>query len=200
MIKSILTGLAVTLSAGVMLGVRTKRGGSGNVWSNDTAGGRLEAIELRMSGLENAIPAHSDSGETAALRGAIAALESNHAGQITGMGQRLDDLQSHLPRFIDVKVGARVREMEDRLKAEMAETRGKTLEAFMSLVEKKMLACISGIEDSLRLQSREIGDLREQSGQTDGNLSRIILTIERLAPPAELAFTRFAAVANGTNA
>ncbi len=198
MIRNILTGLAVTLSAGIILGVRSKRGGGARGGSGSIAlVRRLDTIELRMTGLENVIPPHSDNSEAAALRGMIAALEVQHTGQILAMGQRLDELQSHLPRFIDVKVGARIREMEDRLKTEAAETRGETLEAFMSKIEVKMLEGIAGVEASLRMQSREIGELREQSGQTDGNLSRILLTIERLTPPAEFALTRFAAVANG---
>ncbi|MDQ2901278.1 MAG: hypothetical protein M3Y07_15990 [Acidobacteriota bacterium] len=196
MFKRILTGLAVTLSTGLMLGVRSKRGGNGAP-AGDTHIPRLDAIELRMTGLENAIPLPPKDDEMAGLRDTITAFEARNTEQIVSLGQRLGELQSHLPRFIDVKVSARIREMEDRLKTEIAETGGKTLEAFMSKVEAKMLEGIAGLGTSLCLQSHEIGDLREQLGQTDENLSRILSTLERLAPPAEFAFTRFDAVANG---
>lgn len=196
----ILTGLAVTLGTGLVLGVRSKRDVSGEPVVH-TLGPRLDAIELRMKGLENGLGSGvappPNEGEIAALRDSISSFEGRHAERIAAAGRRLDELQSHLPRFIDVKVSARIREMEDRLKADIAETHGKTLETFMSKIQARMLEGIAGLETSLCSQSHEIGDLREQLGQTDRNLSRILLTLESLAPPAEFAFTRFEAVANG---
>lgn len=198
MFKRILKGLAISFGAGLILRAGTSRRSGKQPLGVDPLMRRLDEVELRMGNIERAAPTPAaGSGEVAAMRELVENLDRRTTEQIAMVCQRLDELQSHLPRFIDVKIIARVREMEDRLKADILESRERTLEKFVASVETKMLEGIAGVESSLASQSREIGELRERLGQTDQNLSKILATVERLAPTGSFQVQRFETVSNG---
>lgn len=191
MFKKILKGLTISLGAGLLLraGARRKTGVANPLLA------RLDSMETRMSSIECAIPAETPTGEIALMREMITGLERRNSEQIAAIGQRLDELQNHLPRFIDVKVSTRVREMEERIKADVFETRGKTFETFVAGIEAKMLNGIAVVERSLAAQSQEIGDLKQRLGQTDQNLAKVLSTVERLTESGAFQFARFSSFA-----
>lgn len=194
MLKKILKGLTISLGAGLLLRAGAKRK-TGAVTRSSKAPNpllaRLDAMETRMCGIEGAAPAETPTGEIAVIREMITDLERRSSEQIAGIGRRLDELQNHLPRFIDVKVSTRVREMEERIKADVLEARGKTFETFVASIEAKMLSGIAVVERSLAAQSLEIGELNQRLGQTDQNLSKVLSTVERLTESGAFQFARF---------
>ena len=192
MFKKILKGLTISLGAGLLMraGAKRRTGAAANPLV-----ARLDAMETRMCSVERAAPAETPAGEIAIIREIVTDMERRNAEQIATIAQRMDELQNHLPRFIDVKVSARVREMEERIKADVFETRGKTFETFVASVEAKMLSGIAVVERSLAAQSQEIGDLKQRLGQTDENLSKVLSTVERLTESGAFQMARFSSFA-----
>ena len=188
MLKKILKGLTISLGAGLLMRAGAKRKTGAGV---NPLLARLDAMETRMCAFERAVPPETPAGEIATMREMVTALERRSSEQIAAIGQRLDELQNHLPRFIDVKVSARVREMEERIKADVLETRGKTFETFVASIEAKMLSGIAVVERSLAAQSQEIGELKLRLGQTDQNLSKVLSTFERLTDSGAFQLARF---------
>lgn len=192
MLKKILKGLTLSLGAGLLIraGAKRRKGDAVNPFLV-----RLDAMETRMCSVERAAPADTPAGEIAIMREMVTDLERRNSEQFATIGQRLDELQNHLPRFIDVKVSTRVREMEERIKADVLETRGRTFETFVASVEAKMLSGIAVVERSLAVQSQEIGDLKQRLGRTDQNLSKVLSSVERLTDSGAFQLARFSSFA-----
>lgn len=188
MFTKILKGLTISIGAGLLL-----RSGARRKTAPDVSPllARLDAMETRMCGIEGAAPGDTSAGNTDLVREMITDLERRNSEQIASIGQRLDELQNHLPRFIDVKVSTRVREMEERIKADVLEARGKTFETFVASIEAKMLNGITVVERSLAAQSQEIGELKQRLGQTDQSLSKVLSTMEKLTESGAFQFARF---------
>ncbi len=192
MLKKILKGLTISLGAGLLMRACAKR--KAGATANPLVA-RLAAMETRMCSIERVAPGDTPAGEIAVMREMVTDMERRNAEQIANIGQRLDELQNHLPRFIDVKVSTRVREMEERIKADVLETRGKTFETFIASLETKMLTGIAVVERSLAAQSNEIGELKQRLGHTDQNLSKVLMTVERLTDSGAFQLARFSSFA-----
>lgn len=193
MFKKILTGLTISLGVGLLLRAGAKRNQGAAALPSDAPDpllARLDAIEARMFAIEHAAAAEIPAGDCAGIRDIIADLERRNLEQIGALGQRFNELEQHLPRFIDVKVSTRVREMEERIKADIVEARGKTFESVVASIEAKMLAGIAVVERSLTVQSQEIGELKQRLSQTDQNLSKVLATAEKLTESGAFQFSR----------
>jgi len=81
-----------------------------------------QSVELQLEALQTASlhsaslqASHERTAELAEIRLMIDALDRRSMEMMGTVNQRIDDLQNHLPRFIDVKVTSRIREVEERL-------------------------------------------------------------------------------------
>jgi hypothetical protein len=120
------------------------------------------------------------SAELAEIKVMIDALDQRSSEMMTTVNQRIDDLQSHLPRFIDVKVTSRIREVEERLRTEFQDEQSKTLDAFLRTLEQKVLPRLSLVEDAVGAQGAEIGHMRQRIEKTDATLDRVLERIEKV--------------------
>lgn len=120
------------------------------------------------------------SAELAEIRVMIEALESRSNEMMSTVNQRIDDLQNHLPRFIDVKVTSRIREVEERLRTEFQDEQSRTLDAFLKTLDQKVLPRIALVEEAVGAQGEEIGRMRQRIEKTDVTLERVLDRIERV--------------------
>jgi len=221
MVKKIMTGLAISVGAGLALTVGTRGGRKKALWhpaSNDgnmtpvtirvhTASsrrdGRSEGMELARTSDNIAMDPHSTmvesdemalttaparSAELAEIRVMIEALDQRSSEMMSTVNQRIDDLQSHLPRFIDVKVTSRIREVEERLRTEFQDEQSRTLDAFLRTLDQKVLPRIALIEDAVGAQGAEIGQMRERIEKTDQTLDRVLDRIEKVVDSISTPF------------
>jgi len=104
------------------------------------------------------------------------------------VNQRIDDLQSHLPRFIDVKVTSRIREVEERLRTEFQDEQSRTLDAFLKTLDQKVLPRIQLIENAVGAQGAEIGQMRQRIEKTDETLDRVLDRIEKVVDSISMPY------------
>jgi hypothetical protein len=121
------------------------------------------------------------SAELAELRVMIEALDHRSTEMMSTVNQRIDDLQNHLPRFIDVKVSSRIREVEERLRTEFHDEQSRTLDAFLRTLDSKVLPRIAVVEEAVGAQGAEIGVIRERITKTDQTLDRVLDRLEKVA-------------------
>ena len=114
--------------------------------------------------------------------------------QVRSVDQRLNELDSHLPVIVQSTVDVRFHEVETRLQQEFEQAQSRSMEAFVSTLQDKVVDRISTLEVNLAEQSHAIGSLRDASLKTDENLQKMLLGIDRLveqtrtpAPPPPLA-------------
>ena len=199
MVKKLMAGLGISVGAGVavVMGTRATRN---RMWHPAQAEGStatpvtirvhsaLPRYEQQIAGEIAESPvaaAHSLTGperlaELAEIRSLIQALDARSNEMMAAVNQRIDDLQSHLPRFIDVKVGARIREVEERLRSELQDEQSKTLDAFLKTLDQKVLPRIATLEQSVGSQGQEIGSMRTRIEKTDETLDRVLERVEKV--------------------
>jgi DNA-binding transcriptional MerR regulator len=211
--NKLITGLAISVGAGLALAARAAHKGARSA----KAGGTLTPVTIRVHTaiprneqthveatthlLENPVaepvetPASLQrSVELAEIKVMIEALDQRSNEMISTVNQRIDDLQSHLPRFIDVKVTSRIREVEERLRTEFQDEQSKTLDAFLSTLEQKVLPRIALVEQAVGAQGAEIGQMRQRIEKTDEALDRVL---ERIEQAVDAMVTPFPGYANG---
>jgi hypothetical protein len=217
MVKKIMTGLAISVGAGLALTVTTRGGRKQALWHPATNDGNMKPVTIRVhaaspraEGMELARTAdniasdhqaymtESDdmalttnpgrSAELAEIRVMIEALDHRSTEMMSTVNQRIDDLQSHLPRFIDVKVTSRIREVEERLRTEFQDEQSRTLDAFLRTLDQKVLPRIALIEDAVGAQGAEIGQMRARIEKTDQTLDRVLDRIEKVVDSISMPF------------
>jgi hypothetical protein len=196
MVKKLMTGLAISVGAGLALTFTTRaarKGARKGAWHPATHEGSMTPVTIRVntavSRKENAAP--EDYGESVAptttpehsvelaeIRVLVDALDNRSHEMLSTINQRIDDLQNQMPRFIDVKVTSRIREVEERLRIEFQDEQGRTLDAFLKTLEQKVLPRIALIEAAVGAQGEEIGCMRERIEKTDDTLDRVLERIE----------------------
>jgi hypothetical protein len=209
MVKKFMTGLAISVGAGLALTATTRAGRKVGLWHPaksetltpvtirvHTAVPRNEHTELTkasdhvafVSAQHDAVGFESDtqaltvrSAELAELRVMIEALDHRSTEMMSTVNQRIDDLQNHLPRFIDVKVTSRIREVEERLRTEFQDEQSRTLDAFLKTLDSKVLPRIAVVEEAVGAQGAEIGVIRERITKTDQTLDRVLDRLEKVA-------------------
>ena len=120
------------------------------------------------------------SAELAEIRVMIETLDQRSGEMMSSVNQRIDELQGHLPRFIDVKVSSRIREVEERLRTEFQDEQSRTLDAFLQTLDQKVLPRISLVEEAVGSQGEEIGKIRQRIEKTDETLDRVLNRIEKV--------------------
>jgi len=119
---------------------------------------RLESIERRFDA-------------TAATPPPVAA--------VSELTRRIDAQDAEIGRLRDM-VDIRAAEIQGRLEAEMDERHQRALETIEKTVEFKVSERIAALERALGEQSASIDALRTRAQETDSNLQRLIVAIERL--------------------
>jgi len=120
------------------------------------------------------------SAELAEIRTMIEAMEQRSTEMMLTINQRIDELQSHLPRFIDVKVTSRIREVEERLRIEFQDEQSRTLDAFLKTLDQKVLPRIGVLEEAVGAQAAELGQMRQRIEKTDEALERVLGRIDEV--------------------
>jgi hypothetical protein len=167
MVKKLVTGLAISVGAGLAIAATNNKGNRNTSWHPVKAGGADSPVTIRV---HPALPVERDeepismqvSAELAEIKVLIETLDQRNNEILSTVNQRIDELQSHLPRFIDVKVTSRLREVEERLRAEFQDEQSKTLDAFLRTLEMKVLPRLGRVEDAVEVHSAEIGEMRQK--------------------------------------
>ncbi len=201
MVKKIMAGLAISLGAGAGIAYTftnkaKKKGGWHPVKADGSdTNGSMTPVNIRVHTTaprnEQARIAESDepmaltaaperSAELAEIRVMIESLENRTSEMMTTVNQRIDELQNHLPRFIDVKVTSRIREVEERLRTEFQDEQSRTLVAFLQTLDQKVLPRMSLVEQAVGAQGEEIGRMRQRMEMTDETLGRVLGRIEKV--------------------
>lgn len=224
MVKKFVTGLAISVGAGIAIAVTTRATQKG-LWHASKSGGTLTPVTIRVhtavlrnepthtevalvktenvASPETAVVvspvAHNEvsgtlqrSAELAEIKVMIEALDQRSGEMMATVNHRIDDLQNHLPRFIDVKVTSRIREVEERLRTEFQDEQSKTLDAFLKTLEQKILPRLSLVEDAVGAQGAEIGQMRKRIEKTDETLDRVLERIERAVDSMMTPFPGYA--------
>jgi hypothetical protein len=212
MVKKLVTGLAISVGAGLAI-VATNRGKNNkSMWHPAKTGGAVSPVTIRVHTAvprteltQTEMPAYPEnqgsaapefdrgpesfhrSAELAEIRMMIETLDQRSNEMLSTVNQRIDDLQSHLPRFIDVKVTSRIREVEERLRTEFQDEQSKTLDAFLGTIEQKVLPRLALVEGAVGAQGAEIGQIHQRIEKTDETLDRVLERIEKvvdtISPP-----------------
>jgi len=168
----ILKTIFIAAGAGVALGICTTASGRRTarrelIRRNEVTGdglidiepllGRLEAIERRF--------------ETAAAQ--------KPAGHVAELTRRLDAQDAELER-LSALVETRATAIQARLEAEMDERHQRSFAAIEQTVESRISDRIAALERRLTEHSGSIEELRERAQDTDANLKRLIVAIEKL--------------------
>jgi len=203
MVKTFMTGLALSVGAGLALTVTTRAAAKKGLWHPSRGlEGTLTPVTIRV---HTAVQRKEDSSteltrasefvanertscaseqvrsaELAEIRVMLESLDQRSTEMMSTVNQRIDDLQSHLPRFIDVKVTSRIREVEDRLRTEFQDEQSRTLDAFLKTLDNKVLPRISVMEEAVGAQGAEIGHMRMRIEKTDETLDRVLDRIEKV--------------------
>lgn len=220
MVKKLVTGFAVSLGAGLAVAAVATRTSKNGLWHPAKTGATLTPVTIRVNPTvsrngqtyiegapesdNRALPPAEvmepdeapasvrRSAELAEIKVMIENLDHRSDETMSSVHQRIDELQGHLPRFIDVKVTARIREMEERLRLEFQDEQSKTLDAFLRTLEQKVLPRLKLVEDSVGAQGAEIGQMRERIEKTDETLDRVLERIEKVVGALPAPFPEFA--------
>ena len=211
MVKKFMAGLAISVGAGVALAVTTRATKKG-LWYPAKTGGTLTPVTIRVhttvprnepTGTKVALPDnHSESdelpsslqrsAELAEIKVMIVALDQRSNEMMSAVNQRIDELQNHLPRFIDVKVTSRIREVEERLRTEFQDEQSRTLDAFLKTLEQKVLPRLTLVEEAVGSQGVEIGQMRGRIEKTDETLDHVLERIEKVVDSMVSPFPGYA--------
>ena len=204
--NKLMTGLAISLGAGLALTVTTRANRKEKgLWHPAKADGTMTPVTVRVhkavSRAEREEIARAEpqsvetpqredamalsmpperSAELAELRVMINAIDQRGNEMLSTVNQRIDELQNHLPRFIDIKVTSRMREVEDRLRTEFQDEQSKTLDAFLRTLDQKVLPRIALVEEAVGAQGAEVGMMRQRIEKTDETLDRVLERIEKV--------------------
>jgi len=181
LMASIFKTLAIAASAGVAVGICTTTANRRAVRITEARRPETRTPESRNDVLD--IEPLLDRLETLERRFELAASSVSFAEpsgvQVSELTSRIDAQEAEIERLRSL-VDVRAADIEQRLRAEMAERQKQALAGIERTVELKISERISAIERTLTEQSASIETLRERAQDTDVNLKRLIAAIERL--------------------
>jgi hypothetical protein len=204
MANRLLRNIAVTIGAGLAVGLAKRPGGKPahrpashlNPILN-----RLDAIESRVARVELAPPqvtvpspdeidaigtlVSSQSEDIESLRRQVYEIERRNAEQVEAFGQKLALMEQQVPMQIEARVAGQMADLEKRLRCEFESIHAKTVDAFTQTIEDRVIGRIHLLENSLVDQAQAITTLREKSYRTDENLQKLLTAVEKLCEKAE---------------
>ena len=178
--------LAIAAGAGVAIGICTSATGGRRAparpqVSNKDAAGRHEVSSDSLIDIEPLL-----SRLEAIERRFDAASEPRPAVNVTELTRRIDAQDAELER-LRALVDDRANSIHSELEAEMEERQQRSFAALEQKVELAIADRIAAVERKLMEHSDSIEDLRARAQDTDANLKRLILAIEKLVERTQLA-------------
>ena len=206
MMKAVLKTLAISFGGGLALGagIRLTQGPAKSHREPgvdlDPVLARLKNVESRIIQMEATGPVRASATAPASspvVEKTLAAFESRLAAQFTDVqqlrceirhvDQRLLELDAQLPVIIQSTVDVRFQETERKLREDFEDAQNRTMAAFVSTLQTKVVERITTLESNLAEQSSAIGKLRDTSLRTDENLQKMVAGIERLVDQSRAA-------------
>jgi uncharacterized coiled-coil protein SlyX len=176
MANKILKGLALAAGAGAALGFSAGLGRQRkNISSAETPPAPPHDLELRFE---------RQAREIATLRAQAEESGRRASTEFTAFERRLASAREELPAAIDAVVTPRVDELRARLQSEMREAAANGLARIDQAIDEKLASRIAALETTLADQSNAIGSLNRRALETDANLQKLILSVERLCDRA----------------
>ncbi len=186
--------LAASVGGGILLGAGIRLGEA--IVGRDPAaprdaegGGRLEArlgeLENRLVNLEAVAPGHvSAPGEKQASSAAAIRSELDREDErVAALSQIGAQLRVELQGWLEQSVGARMADVETKLRAESDDARRQMLDAFAESVQTKVTQRISRLEEEVAGQSAAMIELRDCSLRTEQSLQKLLGGLDRLLVP-----------------
>lgn len=138
----------------------------------------------------------SHAREMTGLRHEMQAVDLRRADQMAELGRKVEHLELRLPQIVEVNVGLRFDEIEQKLQKNFEEAQSRSMDSFVQAIQTRVVQRISTLETSLVEQSQAIGKLCEASSKTDENLQKMLAGIEKLCdqsrpppPPQTMSWT-----------
>jgi len=150
---------------------------------------RLGELENRLLSLEGESPAaigsrlDTQAAESPAARSRL----NGEDRRLEALGEMSLQLRGELRDWLEERVGARMADVELRLRAESEHGRKQMLDAFAESVETRVIQRISKLEEEVAGQSAAMSELRECSLRTEQSMQKLLGGLDRLIvrhPPA----------------
>ena len=195
---SMLKGFAIAAGAGfgVCVGAVLMVPGTTSQRRKSIAGpGQLSEAELfkldpildRLERLE----AYVDAAASApAFPVRVAELDQRAGAALDQVRSNFEDLKQELPSMVEAAVTARLADLEARLKADARASWDRAVSVFETTIEQRVSDHMGSLEKVLSEQSSAIASLRARSAETDVNLQRLIVSIDRLCQVAPMLSTQ----------
>jgi chromosome segregation ATPase len=132
---------------------------------------------LALADLERRI--EENSRDLAVLREEIIAAEKR-------MAESTAAVRAEIPVIVEQQISVRIDALDARYTEEISQSQKQSLEIFERSIDEKISSRIGAIEKTLAGQSESIEALREHSAETDRNLQRLVVAIEKLCERAQL--------------
>lgn len=140
---------------------------------------RLGALENRLQNLEEGnpgSPVEDHAAETAAIRSELKAGEQEREA----LNKITLQLRGELRGWVEESVGARLEDVEAKLRAESERSQRQMLDAFVEGVQTRVMQRISRLEEEVAGQSAAMAELRECSLRTEQSMQKLLGGLDRL--------------------
>jgi uncharacterized coiled-coil protein SlyX len=178
MANRILKGLALAAGTGVALGFSASMGRRRNTETPLAASADADAIDGIEMRLQN------QAKEIAMLRAEADESGRRASTEIAALERRFASTRAELPAAIEATLNPRVTEMRARLQSEMREATASGMARIDRAIDEKLEGRITALETTLADQSASVGSLNRRAIETDTNLQKLILAVERLCDRA----------------
>jgi hypothetical protein len=181
--------LAASVGGGLVLGAGIRLGGAiaaqHPAWrmeGGEKLAERLGEMEDRLISLEAENPAaiisrfEKQAAEVSAVRTRL----DTDGRQIQALGETSRRLRAELRDWLEESIGARMTEVETRLKAESERGQKHVLDAFTESVQTRVIHRISRLEEEVASQSAAMSELRECSLRTELSVQKLLGGIDKL--------------------
>ena len=170
---------------------------------------RLERVEARIESISRpeeraaaAIPADSgnyfslladldrrveeNTRELELLRERVTEAERSVNASVAAVQLKVEETRAELPDLVERNVSARFDDLRSRFAAETEQSHQRVLASFEEAIGEKISLRIGAIEKALADQAGSIESLRVRATETDNNLQRLVIAIEKLCERAQL--------------
>lgn len=140
---------------------------------------RLGALEERLQNLEEGnpgAPVEDHAAEMAAIRSELNAGDREREA----LNKISLQLRGELRGWIEENVGARLGDVEAKLRAESERSQRQMLDAFVDGVQTRVMQRISRLEEEVAGQSAAMTELRECSLRTEQSMQKLLGGLDRL--------------------
>ena len=183
--------LAASVGGGIMLGAGIRLGeaivgrepgarGEGELAARlGSLENRLLHLEAGSAGQDPDTRVERQAAEVAAIRSELGRGEQQFEA-LSEMGLRL---RTELRGWLEESVGARMTDVESRLKAEADRSQKQMLDAFAESVQTRVMQRISRLENEVAGQSAAMTELRDCSLRTEQSLQKLLGGLDRFIIP-----------------